>query len=114
MADPQQVRRILASCGVTVRLEGDRLIATPRHRLNDELRRLIARFKPELIAHLDAERQLAETVANALALSEPEYQLWVREIRRAPLDDPNSTHDREAYRRTKAIRAARHSESEVA
>lgn len=53
MADPRQVLRILAYRGVTVRVEGDRLVASPRHVLDAELRRLIARFKPELIAHLD-------------------------------------------------------------
>ncbi len=52
MADPQQIIRILAYRGVTVRAEGDRLVAGPRHLLDDELRRLIARFKPELITHL--------------------------------------------------------------
>lgn len=57
MADPQQVIRILRYRGVTVRVEGDRLIATPRHRLDDELRRLIARFRPDLIAHLEAQRR---------------------------------------------------------
>ncbi len=51
MADPQQVIRILRYRGVTVRLDGDRLVAAPRHLLDAELRRLIARFKPELIAH---------------------------------------------------------------
>lgn len=55
MADPRQVIRILRYRGVTVRLDGDRLVAAPRHLLDAELRTLIARFKPELIAHLEAQ-----------------------------------------------------------
>ncbi len=56
MADPQQVIRILAYRGVTVRVEGDRLVAAPRHRLDPELRNLITRFRTELIGHLEAQR----------------------------------------------------------
>ncbi len=56
MADPQQIIRILRYRGVTVRVEDDRLVAAPRHLLDHELRTLIARFKPELIAHLETER----------------------------------------------------------
>lgn len=52
----QQVLRILAYRGVTVRLDDDRLVGTPRHLLDDELRRLIARFRSELLAHLESER----------------------------------------------------------
>lgn len=57
--DPQQVIRILAYRGVTVRLDGERLIAGPRHLLDGELRRLIGRFRTELIAFLEAHRQEA-------------------------------------------------------
>jgi hypothetical protein len=53
----QQVIRILAYRGVTVRLDYDGLIAGPRHLLDDELRRLITRFKPELIRHLETQRK---------------------------------------------------------
>lgn len=63
---------------------------------------------------LDAERQLAGTVASALALSEPEFRQWKDDIRHAPLDDPHRDHDREAYRRVKAIRAARRNERAAA
>lgn len=53
----QQVIRILAYRGVTVRLDGDRLVGAPRHLLDDELRRLISRFRPELIEHLRGEQR---------------------------------------------------------
>ncbi len=53
----QQVIRILAYRGVTVRLDGDRLVAAPKQLLDDELRRLIARFRTELIADLGEEQQ---------------------------------------------------------
>ncbi len=53
----QQVIRILRYRGVTVRPDGDRLVAGPRHLLDDELRRLIARFRTELIAYLEFQRK---------------------------------------------------------
>lgn len=59
MADPRQVIRILAYRGVTVRLYRGHLIAGPRNLLDPEVRRLIARFPAEMIAHLEAERAKA-------------------------------------------------------
>ncbi len=55
----QQVIRILAYRGVTVRLDGDRLVAAPKHLLDDELRRLIARFRIDLIKVLRSQRSEA-------------------------------------------------------
>lgn len=51
-ADMDQIIRILAWRGLAVRLDGERLEAGPRHRIDAELRHLLDRFKPELITHL--------------------------------------------------------------
>ena len=59
MTDPRQVIRILAYRGVTVRLDHGHLIAGPRHLLYPEVRRLIAPFRAEMIAYLEAERAKA-------------------------------------------------------
>ncbi len=53
----QQVIRILGYRGVTIRLDGDRLVGAPWQLLDDELRHLIMRFRTELIEHLETERK---------------------------------------------------------
>ncbi len=55
--EARQVIRILGYRGVRIRLEGDRLVGTPSDLLDDELRRLITRFRPELVAYLEAQRK---------------------------------------------------------
>ncbi len=104
MADPEQIIRILRYRGVTVRVDGDRLIATPHHLLDHELRRLIARFKPLIMDELQERESLSATVSNAMALSDADFIEWVAEIETAPPDDPDVDHDREALQQVRRLK----------
>lgn len=54
-ADPKQILRILDYRGIDVRLDGDRLIARPRHgSLPPDMTSFIRHFKPLIVRELQA------------------------------------------------------------
>ena len=103
-ADPQQVLRILDIRGVCVRLDRGQLIGRSiTGSMPVDVAHLVTHNKPLIVTELQERERLAETVTNAVALTDAEFGQWVNEIRAASPDDANLDHDREALRQVRRL-----------
>ncbi len=103
-ADPNQVLRVLDSRGVHVHLKQGQLIG--RMQMGSTPADMVAFIKHNkslIVAVLRERERLAETVTNAMALTDAEFGQWVSEIRAASPDDANLAHDREALRQVRRV-----------
>ncbi len=103
-ADPNQVLRVLDSRGVHVHLKQGQLIGRMQMgSIPADMVAFIKHNKSLIVAELRERERLAETVTNAMALTDAEFGQWVAEIKAAPVGDPHLPHDREALRQVRRL-----------
>ena len=103
-ADPKQVMRILEIRHVEVRLIGGNLkMRAVEGQMPADMVEFVRHNRALIVAELQERERLAETVTNAMELTDAEFGQWVSEIRAASPDDANLAHDWEALRQIRRL-----------